>query len=105
SFNLSHTSATITLSLHDALPIFNAIHVAEALAHQLVRLTIPLPSASQALPGWASVSLTLQLLGVVRNVSHTPSGRALHIRFLKRDRKSTRLNSSHRTISYAVFCL
>src|SRR5437867_9557197 len=24
---------------------------------------------------------------------------------MKRDRKSTRLNSSHRTISYAVFCL
>src|SRR5437867_10647868 len=24
---------------------------------------------------------------------------------LERDRKSTRLNSSHRTISYAVFCL
>jgi len=45
---------------------------------------MPLPSASQALPGWAAVSLTLQLLGVVRNVSHTPSGRALHIRFLRR---------------------
>src|SRR5438094_2019856 len=27
------------------------------------------------------------------------------IRSLQRDRKSTRLNSSHRTISYAVFCL
>src|SRR5437762_9815756 len=26
-------------------------------------------------------------------------------RVLKRDRKSTRLNSSHRCISYAVFCL
>src|SRR5437762_5837819 len=25
--------------------------------------------------------------------------------FLRRDRKSTRLNSSHRCISYAVFCL
>src|SRR5437879_6838481 len=25
--------------------------------------------------------------------------------FLERDRKSTRLNSSHRCISYAVFCL
>jgi hypothetical protein len=62
----------------------NATHVAEALDHHLVRLTIPLPRASQALPGWALVSLTLQLLGVVRNVSHTPSGRALHIRFLKR---------------------
>src|SRR5437762_7732585 len=27
------------------------------------------------------------------------------IRFLAQDRKSTRLNSSHRCISYAVFCL
>src|SRR5437867_6144731 len=26
-------------------------------------------------------------------------------RVFRRDRKSTRLNSSHRTISYAVFCL
>src|SRR5207248_10494522 len=28
-----------------------------------------------------------------------------HVRRAGRDRKSTRLNSSHRTISYAVFCL
>src|SRR5207248_9757907 len=27
------------------------------------------------------------------------------VRHLNKDRKSTRLNSSHRTISYAVFCL
>src|ERR1017187_8246215 len=27
------------------------------------------------------------------------------MRFMERDRKSTRLNSSHRCISYAVFCL
>src|SRR5437764_3065025 len=27
------------------------------------------------------------------------------VRFLEQDRKSTRLNSSHRCISYAVFCL
>jgi len=72
------------LSLSGVCLTTNATHVAEALDHQLVQLTIPLPSASQALPGWASVSVTLQLLGVVRNVSHTPSGRALHIRFLKR---------------------
>jgi hypothetical protein len=72
------------LSLSGVCLTVNATHVAEALDHHLVRLTIPLPRASQALPGWASVSLTLQLLGVVRNVSHTPSGRALHIRFLKR---------------------
>src|SRR5437879_10249134 len=30
---------------------------------------------------------------------------ALNGKELKRDRKSTRLNSSHRCISYAVFCL
>src|SRR5437867_12981045 len=29
----------------------------------------------------------------------------LHPAYVGRDRKSTRLNSSHRTISYAVFCL
>src|SRR2546421_5251844 len=40
-----------------------------------------------------------------------PKARALQERFLKlrnganRDRKSTRLNSSHDQISYAVFCL
>src|SRR5437879_8673584 len=28
-----------------------------------------------------------------------------NLRFAQRDRKSTRLNSSHRCISYAVFCL
>src|SRR3712207_8641385 len=28
-----------------------------------------------------------------------------HLQFLKVDRKSTRLNSSHANISYAVFCL
>src|SRR3989449_6233963 len=35
------------------------------------------------------------------------SGRTefLHVLELKRDRKSTRLNSSHGYISYAVFCL
>src|SRR3712207_3964512 len=28
-----------------------------------------------------------------------------HVRLMKKDRKSTRLNSSHANISYAVFCL
>src|SRR5207248_10948053 len=33
------------------------------------------------------------------------SGREFQRRHLSQDRKSTHLNSSHRTISYAVFCL
>src|SRR5260221_14568760 len=34
-----------------------------------------------------------------------PNEAALAVRRLVRDRKSTRLNSSHTVISYAVFCL
>src|ERR1017187_10654423 len=51
-------------------------------------------------------SLTESVLGAVFEVSNT-----LGAGFLKKvyeralDRKSTRLNSSHRCISYAVFCL
>src|SRR5256885_8269774 len=33
------------------------------------------------------------------------NGVSKHVKVLERDRKSTRLNSSHLVISYAVFCL
>src|SRR2546427_4981488 len=39
-----------------------------------------------------------------RMLGRTPDG-VLAVRPLKEDRKSTRLNSSHSQISYAVFCL
>src|SRR5437879_4536007 len=41
----------------------------------------------------------------VRGLSGTPRQDQLPIRIAHGDRKSTRLNSSHRCISYAVFCL
>src|SRR5438552_10394309 len=45
----------------------------------------------------------------VRAARFTPgrlAGSAVRVRFIEpRDRKSTRLNSSHQIISYAVFCL
>src|SRR3712207_8333551 len=44
----------------------------------------------------------LQLLLRVEPVER---GRALRVLHLEQDRKSTRLNSSHANISYAVFCL
>src|SRR2546422_1454045 len=40
-------------------------------------------------------------VGLIRAVFHRIGPRATH----RRDRKSTRLNSSHGYISYAVFCL
>src|SRR3712207_7320540 len=36
---------------------------------------------------------------------HQDHSRSRHLVFLHADRKSTRLNSSHANISYAVFCL
>src|SRR5256885_3342707 len=45
---------------------------------------------------------------VLRGVSHIRSGETFTLQRLigdPRDRKSTRLNSSHLVISYAVFCL
>src|SRR5437867_8687806 len=69
-----------TLSLHDALPIF----------------------ARDRNPGGA-VDGRAQVGAVVARLEQVEADRAAGIR--GGDRKSTRLNSSHRTISYAVFCL
>src|SRR5690242_21884870 len=75
-FNDTATTEIYTLSLHDALPIYTSTGS---------------PDGSAA----ASTSS--------RRVS---ADRALICRRkLSSDRKSTRLNSSHMSISYAVFCL
>src|SRR5207249_5501073 len=89
----SSTSEIYTLSLHDALPI-------SFLRQEQRRARIP---------GWRSASP----FGAPR--SHPAAGprprlEESHSWFRDpsaphRDRKSTRLNSSHVSISYAVFCL
>src|SRR5438270_11351815 len=68
-FNDTATTEIYTLSLHDALPIFDRIF-----------------------GGGALPRIALELFHAERNP-------------LRLDRKSTRLNSSHSQISYAVFCL
>src|SRR2546422_6757665 len=82
-FNDTATTEIYTLSLHDALPICD-LH-APARCH-LIHLG--LEDVVDLLP--------LRQHIVQRDV---PDDRA------ERDRKSTRLNSSHGYISYAVFCL
>src|SRR5437870_10897077 len=74
-FNDTATTEIYTLSLHDALPIY----------------PLALDLATDDVPG----AVDLRQLG----------DRALLILRLSGDRKSTRLNSSHVAISYAVFCL
>src|SRR2546427_5737665 len=48
--------------------------------------------------------LPVGLRGVPRELVQGPEPRVLRLHVI-RDRKSTRLNSSHSQISYAVFCL
>src|SRR5437764_9879191 len=73
------TTEIYTLSLHDALPILFA------------RGPLASPRPAFECDGRAPRGRTRA----------TRRARAPH----RRDRKSTRLNSSHRCISYAVFCL
>src|SRR2546430_5505072 len=84
-FNDTATTEIYTLSLHDALPIFvmpaGLMRYPRALLHQ-----------------------RKQLLGQHRQVRQLNLAR-VHSRLHLLDRKSTRLNSSHSQISYAVFCL
>src|SRR2546422_7674162 len=78
-FNDTATTEIYTLSLHDALPISR---------HDAKRDDSPRPSSG---PGLAALG---------RPGESVRRGRAP-----RPDRKSTRLNSSHGYISYAVFCL
>src|SRR5690606_41169425 len=87
-----------TLSLHDALPI----SIGEGAAVPRV----PVQGAGGDLADPAVAGLDQQVRGVAAGapfkVVHHRQGSGGE---LLRDRKSTRLNSSHVKISYAVFCL
>src|SRR5690606_41685869 len=94
--------ASSTLSLHDALPIFEARHVAPASVRAAVAPEV------RGEGGDAEVRQTL----AERRVQAAVLAEVVHehrcgqrLGGLPADRKSTRLNSSHVKISYAVFCL
>src|SRR3712207_7304802 len=60
-------------------------------------------SLHDALPIWAATPGRIARVTSPRKVTAVPSRAVARRR--KSDRKSTRLNSSHANISYAVFCL
>src|SRR3712207_8484733 len=98
-FNDPATTEIYTLSLHDALPI-SAV-VGEGLVGLRHAEDVVLPLVRAALLGLRVEQLVGEPLGhrllapVARELDQPAHG----------DRKSTRLNSSHANISYAVFCL
>src|SRR5258708_9138423 len=90
-FNDTATTEIYTLSLHDALPI---------LAYAL-RGTPARAVSEEAM----ALLLAHRWPGNVRELMHVVQRAALLSGGEVIDRKSTRLNSSHQIISYAVFCL
>src|SRR3712207_6971741 len=88
-FNDTATTEIYTLSLHDALPIY------VRRPGRLRRLCGIRSRAADPAGGCRSRRCDL------RGVHAAGMSRAEGVR----DRKSTRLNSSHANISYAVFCL
>src|SRR5207247_11185124 len=104
SFNHSHATYIYTHSLHDALPISMVFNLGE----------VP----KRAYPGKAP-GTRMATAGLIRNAltsaanfntkraaakEDSPPDHNLKLEALG-DRKSTRLNSSHECISYAMFCL
>src|SRR5438874_5735347 len=83
-FDALATTEIYTLSLHDALPIYHAGGRHDAVG---LRLSI-LNRGDRGIADQANAELD----------QSSPLG-------VRLDRKSTRLNSSHVEISYAVFCL
>src|SRR3712207_7748359 len=88
-FNDTATTEIYTLSLHDALPI-SGLDGARRL--RAAAEAGPDPAASAVVRAAARL--------VVRGAALEPGRDDPAV-----DRKSTRLNSSHANISYAVFCL
>src|SRR5947207_6295167 len=95
----SSPAGTYPLSLHDALPI-SAAYVREA--HDVIAVIVHLRRGRQAKgPLFSQEQEPVVPRGRIDGrAALAPVGHELI-----EDRKSTRLNSSHTVISYAVFCL
>src|SRR5258708_15655880 len=85
---------------------FSAVLSLALVTHDFARFTDELEQAVQLLKGTATFS-TVEA-GLAIEIKFTTAGHAEvfgSARSQTSDRKSTRLNSSHQIISYAVFCL
>src|SRR5258708_20523054 len=94
-FNDTATTEIYTLSLHDALPI-SLVPVVER--SRLTGQGRSLSRRSCRARVRITFSSSIDVCDSTAASDHEPASS-------RRDRKSTRLNSSHQIISYAVFCL
>src|SRR2546429_6928427 len=90
-FNDTATTEIYTLSLHDALPI------STELGYRSVIFNLVFADNEAARRLWRKLGFC--------ELAVLPGAVLKNDRTYQEDRKSTRLNSSHGYISYAVFCL
>src|SRR5699024_12526882 len=101
----AYSSDIHSLSLHDALPILQNLVI---WFDQVERPFFP---DITMLSEWADTLaiLNLSIIGVTKMITSLKNAAPVQLSFesilTSLDRKSTRLNSSHVSISYAVFCL
>src|SRR5207248_9784490 len=88
-----------TLSLHDALPILQGQNVGYGAQFIVLQPTPPRRIVVAYTDPGSPAAMAPESLARGASVLAIDGVDAV------KDRKSTRLNSSHRTISYAVFCL
>src|SRR5256885_10346015 len=103
-FNYTATTEIYPLPLHDALPIWASVRPYRTL------LTGTSPAKRAALTAATSVATTTRPSAtgsrpVASTIATPRRGERASVTSRVKDRKSTRLNSSHLVISYAVFCL
>src|SRR5207253_10967117 len=102
-FSTTSTTAIYTLSLHDALPIFDdeqALLIGiecERGSHEFFK------KYGEHFEDSEGKEIFLEFADEER--AHLELLTREYHALIERDRKSTRLNSSHVAISYAVFCL
>src|SRR3712207_7956428 len=93
-FNDTATTEIYTLSLHDALPIY-----------RVMAFSGPNGSLGLCLLLLLFRALLVLFFGLGFRFHVAELLASFRVTRLQLDRKSTRLNSSHANISYAVFCL
>src|SRR3712207_7128294 len=93
-FNDTATTEIYTLSLHDALPIWQNNSISPIISTAASFASLADQCGSGCVSGTPGERMSAETVGQ-SSCRRSPVS----------DRKSTRLNSSHANISYAVFCL
>src|SRR5438067_6181715 len=100
AFGCRPLAAVTSLTFQNSQGVFGAIHQsAESLRSQVLPIIEEFRIAAVKIGMLPNIEIVLAVAGLVREMNLP----APVVKFI--DRKSTRLNSSHVSSSYAVFCL